>query len=104
MSSISKPHIIQLIEDPAERDQAALKSELSKTMSGLLDVCRGIMADGVVTNQEVIFLSSWLQDAGFITEWPASEIAHSVERILEDGIVTEQEKTELAALLRNVVA
>ena len=103
-SSLHKPQSSELTGDFSARAQKGLTPEpkLSKTMSNLVDVCRGIMTDGVVTTQEIVCLSSWLQDAGFITEWPASEIAHSVERILEDGFVTDKEKTELAELIRSV--
>ena len=49
-----------------------------------------------------MFLSSWLQDAGFIAEWPASEIAQTMERILEDGVVTKEEKEELKRLIQRI--
>jgi hypothetical protein len=103
-ANLDCPQYIELSKDFTEHDQTAAKFEPSRTMSALLDVCKGIMTDGVITTEEVIFLSSWLQDAGLITEWPASEIAQTVERILEDGIITEQEKSELAALFENVTS
>ena len=52
----------------------------------------------------VMFLNSWLQDFGFTAEWPASEIAQTVERILEDGVVTKEEKEELKRLIQGITA
>jgi putative phage-type endonuclease len=76
----------------------------TKTMSELIGVCRGLIADDRITTAEVMFLNSWLQDVGFIAEWPASEIAQTMERILEDGVVTKEEKEELKRLLQRVTA
>jgi putative phage-type endonuclease len=83
-------------------DQPAKQFESAKTMSELIGLCRGIIADNKVTTAEVMFLNSWLQDVGFIAEWPASEIAQTMERILEDGVVTKEEKEELKKLLQRV--
>ena len=73
-------------------------------MGELVGLCRGLIADDKITTAEVMFLSSWLQDAGFIAEWPASEIAQTMERILEDGVVSKEEKEELKRLIQRVVS
>jgi DNA polymerase III epsilon subunit-like protein len=74
----------------------------ARSVQELVGVCRGIIADGKITTAEVTFLSKWLQDAGTITEWPATEIAQSVEKITADGRITKEEKTELLNLLQRV--
>jgi len=74
----------------------------TRSVQELVGVCRGIIADGKITTAEVTFLSKWLQDAGVVTEWPATEIAQTVERIAADGRVTKEEKTELLNLLQSV--
>jgi putative phage-type endonuclease len=78
--------------------------ESTKSMSELVGLCRGLIADEKITTAEVMFLNSWLQDVGFIAEWPASEIAGMLERILEDGVVTKAEKEELKRLLLQIAA
>jgi len=83
--------------------QTTKKFEATKSMSELIGVCRGILADSKITTAEVMFLNSWLQNAGFLHEWPASEIAQCMERILEDGIVSKEEKEELKRLLERIV-
>jgi DNA polymerase III epsilon subunit-like protein len=69
----------------------------------LLGLCRGIMADDRITTREVYELSSWLENCPHLDTWPASEIAQEVEQILEDGIVTMEEKQRLAKVLDQVV-
>jgi DNA polymerase III epsilon subunit-like protein len=76
--------------------------ESEKTMGELIGLCRGLIADDKITTSELIFLNNWLQDAGFISEWPASQIAQTLERILEDNVVTREEKEELKALLKAI--
>ena len=78
--------------------------DAAKSAAELVGVCRGIIADDKITTAEVMFLNSWLEDAGCITEWPASEIAQTVERILEDGKVTKAEKDELKHLIQAISA
>ena len=80
------------------------KFEATKTMGELIGVCRGLIADNKITTAEVMFLNAWLQDFGFIAEWPASEIAQTVERILEDGVVTKAEEEELKRLIQGITA
>ena len=91
-----------LCESPFAGEQAPPKPEYAKTLLELVGLCRGLIADDRITTAEVMYLSSWLENAGFITEWPASEIAQTIERILEDCIVTKEEKQELKTLIHRV--
>jgi len=93
---------IVLCQPPSIASPPAKKIDSTKTMPELLGVCRGILADDKITTAEVMFLNSWLQDAGFISEWPASEIAHLMEKVLEDHVVTKDEKAELKKLLQRI--
>ena len=74
----------------------------TRSIQELVGVCRGLAADGKITTAEVMFLSRWIEDAGVIAEWPATEIAETVERITADGRVTKEEKAELLSLLQRV--
>jgi putative phage-type endonuclease len=87
---------------PAKKTAKPKKRTLSKKMTELMGLCKGIMADDIVTAEEIMCLSDWLQNAGRIDQWPASEIAEAVERILEDGVITEAEQREMELLLRSL--
>ena len=91
-------------QSPPSVEQPSRKFEAAQTMGELVGLCRALIADDKITTAEVMFLSSWLQDAGFIAEWPAAEIAQTMERILEDGVVTKVEKEELKRLIHSVVS
>jgi hypothetical protein len=88
---------------PSVPEQVRPVPASTKTMSELIGVCRGLIADNKITSAEVMFLNTWLQDAGFLDEWPASEIAQTLERILEDGVISKREKEELKELIQRVV-
>jgi len=94
---------LSLCQAAPAMEQPARKFEASKSMAELVGLCRGLIADDKITTAEVMFLGSWLQDAGFIAEWPASETAQTLERILEDGVVRKEEKEELKRLIHRVV-
>ena len=47
-------------------------------------------------------MSRWLEEAGVIVERPGTEIAETAERIMADGVVTEDERKELLSLLQRV--
>lgn len=83
-------------------EQAPPKPEYAKTILELVGLCRGLIADDKISTAEIMYLSSWLENAGFIAEWPASEIAQTVERILEDGVITKEEKQELKILIQGL--
>lgn len=95
---------IAVSKSTSSTNQPVKKLDSTKSLSELIGLCRGILADEKITTAEVLYLNTWLQDAGFISEWPASEIAHTMERILEDGVVTKEEKQELKKLLEKVAA
>jgi DNA polymerase-3 subunit epsilon len=73
-----------------------------KNMAELIGLCRGVIADEKVTNKEVYLLSQWLEDCPFLDTWPASEIAQEVEQILDDGVITKEEKERLGKLLVDI--
>lgn len=85
-----------------KKSQKSKRKAVSKSMAELIGLCKGIMADNEVSAEEIICLSNWLQEAGCINEWPASEIAEAIERILADGVITPEEQDEMAKLLRGL--
>jgi hypothetical protein len=73
-----------------------------REISEMLGLCRGIIADGIVSPEEVEFLRIWIashpQAAG---SFPGSAIAARLHRIYADGVVTVEERNDLLALLQN---
>lgn len=69
----------------------------------MLGLCRGLLADGIVTADEALMLSNWLEANGEAAgQWPANAVAERFDRIFADGVVDSEEQEELAQLLREV--
>lgn len=88
------------VGDVAARYKA---KELERAVDELLGVCKGIIADGRVDTNEVVFLKSWLeQNRELATIWPANVLSERIGKIFEDGIVDQTEREELAELLYRI--
>lgn len=88
-------------------NQAALRSianrNLTRSMQTLLGICTGIAADGHINDTEIHFLKTWLLDNESLTNTPpGSEIAQSVSKILQDGMVSEAERNHLLQALKRI--
>ena len=70
----------------------------------LLGLAKGILVDGVVTEDEVRFLRGWVDHhPEAATLWPVSAIWRRLETIFADGRVDEQEQEDLRTLLESLV-
>jgi hypothetical protein len=69
----------------------------------LLALCQSITEDGKLSDEEIGALREWL-DTNRSSDLPSIEfLAETVERILEDGIVTEEEREELYQAIEKVL-
>ncbi|MBY0474196.1 MAG: BRCT domain-containing protein [Nitrosomonas sp.] len=88
-------------------DSAALKSianrQLTKSMQTLLGICTGIAADNYISDNEVHFLNTWLTEYNSVSNvWPGSIISKRVRNILEDGIITDEDRHNLLDTLKQI--
>jgi hypothetical protein len=75
-----------------------------KSINELCGLIGGILADHVLTTDEIMFLADWLSRCNnLLHEWPASVIAGKVAHILDDGEITELEALELKELLSKII-
>ncbi len=69
----------------------------------LIGFLTGTASDGVLNDQEITGISSWLESNESVREiWPASVIVQRLAVILEDGIITDEEREDLLATVRQV--
>jgi len=69
----------------------------------LIGFLTGVASDGVLNDQEVDALSSWLNRNETIREkWPASVIVNRLNNVLEDGIITDEERHDLMVTVNQV--
>jgi len=66
----------------------------------LLGLVRGIVADGVVTDAEMVALTRWMAANPLVAGvWPGDVLADRLGRIFADGVVDAEERAELTLLL-----
>ena len=69
----------------------------------LVGFLTGTASDGVLNDQEITAMSSWLDRNESVREvWPASVIVSRLAIILEDGVITEEERRDLLFTVRQV--
>lgn len=63
----------------------------------------GVASDGVLNDKEVAALSQWLNGNESIRNaWPASVVVNRLNMILEDGIITEEERRDLMLTVNQI--
>ncbi len=89
---------------PVARFGFLRENNLSKAFDQLAGVCKGILCDGVVSDDEARFFHEWVKaHTTSETPWPFGEILARLETIFADGVVDEEEREDLAAIMREIV-
>ena len=64
-----------------------------------------IIYDGIVDGAEIQIIKSWIEKhTEFCNQWPLSELRSLLQNVLEDGIVTQDERKELLSFLSAVAS
>jgi hypothetical protein len=85
---------------PLRMFRAARDNNEAKAIDQLSGICAGILADGVVNEQEAEFFAEWVrQHAPLEPVWPFTDILSRVERIFADGQCTVDEREELREIM-----
>ena len=69
----------------------------------LIGIAKGLIADGVLNEQEATFLVQWLEQNSTFSSWPFDVINKRVAQMLEDGVIDAEERTELLSILQSLV-
>ena len=79
---------------------SSTSSSLKQSLGELLSVARGLMADEELTNSEIRFLNDWLEERYTMTSsFPGNIIHQRIKDVLEDGVITEEERSHLVDTL-----
>ncbi|WP_288130982.1 BRCT domain-containing protein [Microbulbifer sp.] len=74
-----------------------------RVIDELIGLCKGVIADGVVTQGEAEFLYQWLQDNRRVADgFPANMVYRRVSEFLADGVLDAEESAELFTLLQEL--
>jgi hypothetical protein len=75
----------------------------ARDRSEILGAIRGIVADGYVGDQEIIFLGKWLlTNSEFLETWPFNRLMSRIGDILADGRIDEDERESLHELMLEI--
>jgi len=79
------------------------KSIDDRQVDTLIGLSKGLLADGKVNQTEAEFLQTWLIQSRQTTDNPIiKNLLSKVNSMLEDGVLDEDESTELFSLLRKI--
>jgi NAD-dependent DNA ligase len=77
---------------------------LKQSLGELLGLARGLMADQELNNSEIRFLRDWLEERYEMTSsFPGNVIYDRIREVLEDGVVTEEERSHLVDTLNMLI-
>ena len=69
----------------------------------LIGISRGVIADGIVDEQEAIFIGQWIEQHREVSDrWPVNILYTRLVEMLKDGVLSEDEQKELMATLRDI--
>lgn len=76
-------------------------SNIRKATEHLLGICQGLIGDGQLTPQEVIFLNTWLANhQDNLAEWPGNIIVARVREVMSDRVISTEECLDLMTTLQ----
>ncbi len=77
---------------------------LKQSLGELLGLARGLMADDELTDGEIRFLNEWLEERFMMTSsFPGNVIHQRIKDVLEDGVITEEERSHLVDTLNMLI-
>jgi NAD-dependent DNA ligase len=86
------------------RQTVTFRNDLARSAGALLGIAQGMLADGNLNDQEIIFLRDWLVNSPSIAAaWPGNVIHAKVQALLADGVITAAERDHLSGILQQMV-
>jgi hypothetical protein len=80
------------------------RQRTERDVAELLGLAKGVLADGVVSEDEARYLLAWSENhPGSISKWPISLIFSRLRQVFDDGIIDAEERRELHELLAALV-
>jgi len=86
------------------RQAVAYRNKIAQGCGSLLGIVTGLIADRVLTDDEVRFLSAWLdQHDEIATHWPGDVLHARIKAALADGRIDEEERAHLVKTIEQIV-
>ncbi len=79
-------------------------SETSQALEELIEILKMLVSDGIVAEQEIYCLNEWVKNHSYLRgNYPFDDVFLSLERVLEDNFITEDELQQMYALFNEVI-
>lgn len=86
------------------RQGAAYTNEMKRSLGALLGIAQGVLCDRKLVDEEIRFLNDWLTaNDAIAASWPGDVLHQRIRAVLQDGIVTEQERAHLVQTLQQLI-
>lgn len=96
--------MVATMADQANPGELPDFAAVQETMGELLGIARGLLADEELSDDETHFLKQWLDDRQWIaTSFPGNVIHERLGRVLEDGVITNEERSHLVETLQQLI-
>jgi NAD-dependent DNA ligase len=91
--------------DPADVPRRFYADRVNdREVAELLGLCKGMIADGVVNEDEAIALKVWLRSHPDVAvAFPGKQLAERLDRIFADGVIQDDERAELETMVADLV-
>ena len=76
----------------------------ARDVAGFLGLLDGVLLDGHVHDRELAGIQRWFDsNPALSSTWPFGALASVVQRVLDDGVITDDERLELARVIELVI-
>lgn len=76
---------------------------LDRAVDQLIDICSGIVAESVINTKVLVLLRTWMSEHREVCQsFPGNQIAHRVEIVMDDGVITTEEHLDLLETLQQI--
>ena len=83
-------------DDRAPSANVTISRRTERAANEMVGICRGLLADGHVNQEEAEFLKGWIErNAPFVKEYPFAQIYRVLADILHDGVIDQDESADL---------
>jgi NAD-dependent DNA ligase len=84
--------------------QFTLRQQRDRAANELVGLCRGVLADGVVSSQEAQFIKDWIErNAHLAADYPFNYLYQRLHVALSDGVIDPEEESDLLGTLTALV-
>ncbi|MEZ2895881.1 hypothetical protein [Providencia rettgeri] len=79
------------------------KRNRDKLFANLISIIDGVLSDCELSDSEILYITTWLSDSEVISSNPfVMLLQERISRVLEDGVITAEERQEIKQTLLDV--